>query len=335
MYGMFGMTVFMFVISAMLVQFRTFHVGVTASVVLLVILVLLKISQYTYTTSVMGVTLTSVGLFFTLLIGYFLIKSVRREVRLRHEVEHLAGSLEKANARLKILDKQKSEFLSIASHQLRSPLTAIRGYTSLMLEGSYGPVSEKLRQPIDRIHESSRLMALAVEDYLNVSRIESGNMKYSMSDFSLVDQVDHLCDDLRPEAIRHGLSLLFRTDVMSRGIVHADLGKTVQIVQNLINNAIKYTKQGSIRVLVRDDLATERIYVDIVDTGIGMDEEALSRIFQKFERAKNANAANVHGTGLGLYVALKMAKDMNGNITAHSDGEGKGSRFTIELPLAL
>jgi signal transduction histidine kinase len=117
--------------------------------------------------------------------------------------------------------------------------------------------------------------------------------------------------------------------------VNADLGKTVQVVQNLITNSIKYTEQGTIKVLVRDDVVRKKIYVDVIDTGIGMNAETLASIFQRFERAKNANSVNIHGTGLGLFVALKMAEAIGGTITAHSDGDGQGSRFTFELPLAL
>jgi signal transduction histidine kinase len=128
---------------------------------------------------------------------------------------------------------------------------------------------------------------------------------------------------------------LFRTDLKSRGIVTADIGKTVQIVHNLINNSIKYTPRGSISVFMRDDVKLKRIYVDIIDTGIGMSEKTIDTLFQKFERASNANSVNVSGTGLGLYVALRMAEAMGGTISAHSEGDGKGSRFTLDLPLSM
>ena len=177
-------------------------------------------------------------------------------------------------------------------------------------------------------------MAYSIEDYLNVSRIESGNMKYHTTDFNLRDEVEKVCDDLRQEAIHEGLVLLFRTDLKGRGIIHADVGKTTQILQNLLHNAIKYTDEGSIKVFVWDDLARQKIYVDITDTGIGMDEETLHMIFQKFERARKASEINASGTGLGLYVALKMTEAMGGTITAHSDGCQQGSRFTIAFPLA-
>lgn len=267
----------------------------------------------------------------TLLILYATISSARYSVKL----QVTAKQLEKANARLQKLDKQKSEFVSIASHQLRSPLTSIRGYASMLLEGSFGNISQKVKEPIERIEASAKHMTMAVEDYLNVSRIEAGNMKYELTDFNLRDEIEHIADDVRPVALKEGLVVLFRTDLKSRGLVHADIGKTAQIAHNLINNAIKYTKEGTITVFVRDDIAKKQIYVDIVDTGVGMSEDTLHGLFQKFSRAENANQVNTSGTGLGLFVALKMAEAMGGTIEAHSAGEGKGSRFTLVLPLVM
>ncbi|MCA9357132.1 HAMP domain-containing histidine kinase [Candidatus Nomurabacteria bacterium] len=334
-YGMLGMMVFMMFIGILMVRFKTFHVGMVSSQALAIALIVLVGSQFTFADNTTSVVLTSITLIIVGVFSILLIRSVRKEIKQREQIEHLAGSLEKANARLKALDKQKSEFVSIASHQLRSPITAIRGYASLLLEGSYGDMPEKAMEPLDRIEESSKLMALAIEDYLNVSRIESGNMKYNLSDFNLRNEVEHVCDDLRGEALKQGLVLLFRTDLNSAGVVNADIGKTVQAVQNLILNSIKYTKKGTIKVIVRDIIVRKRIYVDIIDTGIGMNQETLNTIFQKFERAENANTANVHGTGLGLFVSLSMIQAMGGTITAHSEGDGKGSRFTLELPLAM
>lgn len=335
-YGLFGMPIFAILLTVILVRYELFRAKVLATEALVVGLGVLITSLLFVQTIENARVIAGVTLVVVIVLGILLIQSVKREINQREKIETLAKKLEKANQRLQVIDKQKSEFVSIASHQLRSPLTSIRGYASLLLEGSFGTLPQKATEALQRIAESSKLMAYSIEDYLNVSRIESGNMKYSMSDFNLRDQVEHLCDDLRPEAIKSGLMLLFKTDLKSKGVVNADLGKTVQIVQNLLHNSIKYTKEGSITVLVRDDVAkTKKIYVEITDTGVGMDDDIQERIFKKFERAKNANEVNTSGTGLGLYVAFNMAKAMGGTITAHSDGPGKGSRFTLEMPLAL
>tara|TARA_B100002051_G_scaffold276628_2_gene326296 strand:- start:23447 stop:24793 length:1347 start_codon:yes stop_codon:yes gene_type:complete len=336
LYGFFGMTIFMVMMGVLIVRFKTFNVGAHAAEALVLTLVLLIAAQFTYTNGELTtLVLTSITLVLTALAGIFLIRSVRKEIEQRSELEKLTAQLANANERLKELDKLKSEFVSIASHQLRSPLTAIRGYASLLADGSYGKMPPKAEEAIERISESSKNMAYSIEDYLNVSRIESGNMKYNNADFNLKDEAEKISDDLRPQALKKGLSMMFRSDLKSTGVVCADIGKVIQIIQNLINNSIKYTPTGSIKVLVRDDVVKKRIFVDIEDTGIGMNQQSLDTVFGKFERAHNANSVNIHGTGLGLFVAQKMAIGMGGEITAHSEGEGKGSRFTLELPLAM
>lgn len=334
-YGLFGIPVFAGLLMFLVVRYKSFNAKLLAAQALVLgILILITSILFVRQIEYMQV-ITLITAILTAILGYYLVKSVKREIKQREENEALAKNLAKVNTRLRELDKQKSEFVSIASHQLRSPLTAIRGYSSMILEGSYGPVPDRARESLTRIEESAKMMALSIEDYLNVSRIESGNMKYIYSDFNLNESVSKVCDDLRSEAMKQNLILLNRSDLKSRGIVHADVGKTHQIIHNLVNNSIKYTQKGSISVFVRDDLTKKRIYIDITDTGIGMSEKTQHTIFQKFERADGASRVNTSGTGLGLYVALKMAESMGGDITAHSEGDGKGSRFTIEMPLAM
>jgi signal transduction histidine kinase len=274
----------------------------------------------------------SVTLLGTLIGGYFLVRSVKREVEQREQIEKLATNLEKANERLKELDKMKSEFVSIASHQLRSPITAIRGYVSMLVEGSYGKFPDKAQEVLERIGESSKFMATSIEDYLNVSRIEAGNMKYELSDFNLKEQAEKVSDELRQVAMKKGLVLVFRSGVSGSGMVHADIGKVRQVIMNFIDNSIKYTPKGTVTVVAHDDPKQKKMWITISDTGIGMSKETLSEVFDKFVRAKNANQVNVTGTGLGLFVAKKMATGMGGKVWAESEGDGKGSQFHIEFP---
>ncbi len=334
-YGLLGMPVFIGFLVYTIVRFKIFTQSVFATQALVVmtgfaIFALLFINNISGFRSIVSITLLVYAV-----MSYKLIESVKREITQRKEIERLAKKLEGANVRLKQLDQMKSEFVSIASHQLRSPLTSIRGYSSMLLEGSYGKLPPKAQETMQKIADSSRFMALSVEDYLNVSRIEAGNMKYNNADFNLKELAEKVADELRGEAIKKGLLLTFKSDVTSRGIVNADIGKVKQVIQNLVDNSMKYTPKGTVNIFVYDDKKKKRIYVDITDTGIGMSEHTLDSIFDKFERAHNANAVNVTGTGLGLYVAKKMAEAMGGEVEAKSEGEGKGSTFTIELPLAM
>ena len=331
--GLFGMPIFVGFLGYILVRYQTFRIKLLATEALMVGQLILLISLL-FVRSIENAQIIALGtiLFFSIL-GTLLIKSVRSEVSQREEIQMLASNLESTNERLRVVDKQKSEFVSIASHQLRSPLTAIRGYTSMILDGNFGTAPEKMTEVLGRIHESAKLMAFSIEDFLNVSRIESGNMKYHNDDFNLCEQAGHIVDDLRPEATRSGLLLLFKSNVASSGIVKADISKTHQILHNLINNSLKYTQKGTITVYVHENHIARKLYVEVIDTGIGMDAETTQVLFQKFSRAKNANSVNINGTGLGLFVAREMARAMGGEITCSSEGNGKGSNFVLSLPL--
>lgn len=334
-YGLFGMPIFLGVICYLMVRYRTFNVKLLGSqalvaVVWFVLFAILFIDDIPYAARI----ILSINLLLFTALGFRLVKSVEKEIQLREEIEKLAKDLAKANARLRKLDQLKSEFVSIASHQLRSPLTSIRGYTSMILEGSYGKINKKVTDIISRIQASSRYMALTVEDFLNVSRIESGTMKYAPSDFDICDMVKTVYEDIKPAVTEKQLDFTFASNIKGICTVHADAGKVRQIIQNLIDNATKYTPKGSIAVTLNEQKDKEMVEIIIKDTGIGMAPETLHEIFHKFARAKNANTVNVIGSGLGLYVAKEMAEKMGGSIKAESEGEGKGSTFTIYLPLA-
>ncbi len=334
-YGLFGMVALIAIIGYLLVNSNSFKITVLTSQVLVTALSILVFSLLLVPKIENVRVIAGITLIIVLGMGLVLIRSNKRDLKQKEQIEQLASGLEQANDQLKVLDKMKSEFVSIASHQLRSPLTAVRGYSSMILEGSFGPVPDKARDAIERIAEASRLMASSVEDYLNVSRIQAGNMKYEYSDFNLKDLASRVADDTRQIAIKKGLLLTFKTSLTKTGIVHADIGKTRQIIDNLVNNSLKYTPKGSIEVLVRDEPKSNKIFVEIKDTGIGMSAKTIENMFGKFERASNANEVNVTGTGLGLYIARKMAREMGGDVSAHSEGEGKGSLFRIELPLMM
>lgn len=334
-YGLFGLPAFVALLTFLIVQYKSFNTKLFATQAL-VLAILIMVVSILFVRNVENIQIiTGITSLLILVLGYLLIKSVKKEIQQREKVEELAKKLESANVRLKQLDQMKSEFVSIASHQLRSPLTSIRGYASMLLEGSYGKLPPKATETIQKIADSSRFMALSVEDYLNVSRIESGNMKYNYSDFNLKELAEKVADELRPEALKKGLLLTFKSDVTSQAIVNADVGKIKQVIQNLVDNSMKYTPKGTVNIFVHDNKKLKKIYVDISDTGIGMSEHTIDSIFDKFERAHNANEVNVTGTGLGLYVAKKMAEAMKGSVVAKSEGEGKGSTFSIELPLAM
>ncbi len=253
------------------------------------------------------------------------------KARLYEELTFTNQKLADANDRLKQLDQLKSEFLSVASHQLRAPITAIKGYVANMLEDSYGAVPDYLREPLGVVQESTRVMVSSIEDYLNVSRIEQGRMKYEMSSVDVTALAKRAVDELTPIAQKKGLTITFADSPALS--IEGDFGKIKQVFTNLIDNAIKYTEHGSITVsVVKDDTKKVMRFMS-ADTGIGIPADEVGKLFSKFTRARDANKVNTTGTGLGLYVAKNLVEGHGGKVWAESDGTGKGSRFIVELPL--
>lgn len=333
-YGIAAMSVFIGFIAYASVRYHAFNLKLLGAQALVITLVLLVTTQYIFVSTRTNFYLVSVTLLFTLLFGALLIRNVRQEVRQRERIEYLAIELEKANKRLKELDKLKTEFVSIASHQLRAPLAAIKGYASMVLEESFGKMTVGVREAVGKILTSSTLMARSVDDFLNVSRIELGKMKYDMSSFDLCELIKSVISEQTPVAEDKKLALTFVQDPkITTCDVTADMGKVKQVLTNLIDNAIKYTTKGSIEVRFTKDESGEVARISVKDTGMGMSQETMRKLFDKFVRADNANKVNVIGTGLGLYVVKQFVQAHGGKIMADSEGEGKGSTFTVELPL--
>ncbi|MES3005528.1 MAG: ATP-binding protein [Patescibacteria group bacterium] len=269
-------------------------------------------------------------LLFTIVLGVFLIRSVLTEVRNREKIERLALDLERANVRLKELDQQKSEFVSLASHQLRGPLAAVKGYASMLLDGDFGEIRDEAKDAIDKIYKSTQDLVVLVGDYLDVSRIEQGRMQYDFTLFDLKTLIDTVVADLRPTIEKAKLTLEYTYDQNQEYKINADFGKIKQVIGNLIDNSIKYTPKGSIHLWLTRNSAG-KILISISDTGVGIPAAVLPRLFEKFTRAPDASKTNIMGTGLGLYVVHKMVEAHNGRVWAESPGSGKGSTFFIEL----
>lgn len=319
-------------ISHSILKHKLFNLKIVATQFIVYTLCVSLFIRVLISTSTSDLVVNLIFLIISVAIGFFLIQSVKEEVSQREKVEKLAVDLEHANDRLKEVDQLKSEFLSLATHQIRAPLTAIKGYTSLILEGDYGEVSESVKGAVDVIAKSCQNLVMIVNDFLDISRIEQGRMKYELSAFDLRAVAQQVLTELKPNIESAGLTCECNLgDGAEPIMVYADLGKVRQVIGNLVDNSIKYTPSGSITIEVSTHNEVGRLKVS--DTGIGISAEDIGRLFNKFTRAKDANKTNVVGTGLGLYVAKQMIEAQNGKIWIESEGVGKGSSSIIELPL--
>lgn len=318
-------------ISHSILKHKLFNLKILAAQFIVYALCVSLFIRVLISSSVSDLLINSVFLCISVAIGFFLIQSVKEEVLQKEKAEKLAIDLEHANERLKEVDQLKSEFLSLATHQIRAPLTAIKGYTSLILEGDYGPVSEPVSKAVDVISKSCQNLVMIVNDFLDISRIEQGRMKYELSTFDLREVARQVLTELKPNIENAGLTCSCNTEHTDPVMVYADAGKVRQVIGNLVDNSIKYTPSGSITIEVSEDNGVARLKIS--DTGIGISTEDIAKLFNKFTRARDANKTNVVGTGLGLYIAKQMIEAQNGRVWIESAGVGKGSSSIIELPL--
>ncbi len=272
------------------------------------------------------------ALFFVFIVlGIFLIKSSIKESLARERIEKLASELKIANDELRRLDRQKSEFVSIASHQLKSPLTAIKGYSSLLLDGSFGRLAQKSAEPVKRILESSQQLINIIEDFLNIARIEQGRMEYNFSKIDVLPLIKNIAEELAPNLKGKNLKILVENDCGKKHEVMADPGKIRQVFLNVLDNAIKYTPAGKISAKLSCD-ENNIVRLSVSDTGIGITEELKGDLFKKFSRGSESSKFHANGSGIGLYLGKEIVKAHGGRIWAESDGKNKGSTFVVELP---
>ncbi len=319
------------IIAYAVLRYQLFNIRAVAAELFVVSLWLLLLVRTIISDGLRDAWVNIVTLIATILLGFFLIRAVLKQVKGRQEIERLARSLAGANERLKELDQRKSEFVSLASHQLRSPLAAIKGYASMLLEGSFGALDGNLRMPTERILESSNRLVAVVEDFLTISRIEQNRLAYSFQSVDFTRLIETIVGEMKPVAEKKGLTMSFTAPEGASCMVTADSGKITQAVTNLVDNAIKYTPQGEITITSKKN-GTHSCLLSVRDTGVGMSDDAQKNVFSKFVRGENAKKENVTGAGLGLYIAKQLVEAHRGKIWGESKGEGKGSTFYLELP---
>lgn len=232
----------------------------------------------------------------------------------------------------KEIERLKDEFVSIASHELRTPMTAIKGLVSMILEGEYGAYNENLKQPLTDIATSTGRLIALVNDLLNISRIEAGRVRFTLSPFPLADIVHQITSTLQPLTEQNGITLT--VSQIPSITVQADADKVTQILNNIVGNAIKFTDSGSIMVSARVKEEEEMMHIFITDTGIGISQEDQRKLFGKFEQIHSQTNGRPPGTGLGLYISRELARKMGGDLWIEQSGVGKGTTFGYSLPLA-
>jgi signal transduction histidine kinase len=233
--------------------------------------------------------------------------------------------------KIKEIDKEKDEFISMAAHELRAPLTAIKGYLSMIVEGDTGEVSAKTRGFVaDALSVNERLVRL-VNNMLNVSRIEQGKLAFQMDNLHLARAARGAFDTFRAEAERKGLEFSLEIPEKISDEVYVDPDKIDEVIANLVSNAVKFTSKGFAKIKLSNP-QEKVVRLEVIDSGPGISAEEQKKLFRKFYRVESTSGKTI-GTGLGLYICKLLVEKFNGKIGLISS-EGQGSTFWFELPLS-
>lgn len=277
-----------------------------------------------------------------LIINFFYIKRAKELEDRNKKLEALTvenskvnRQLSEANQKLKDLDKVKDEFVSITSHELRTPMTAIRSYAWMALHRSDTPLSKTMEKYLVRVLISTERMINLVNDMLNISRIESGRVEISLEPVDMISLCRDIVDEVYySKSTAKDIQITLLEESLPK--VSADPEKLRQVLINVVGNAVKFSPHGGkVTIGFFADGKTVETYVK--DQGPGISKVDLGRLFQKFGRLDNTytDAATVPGSGLGLFISKSLIELMRGKIWASSEGLGKGTTFTIAMPVAV
>jgi len=252
-------------------------------------------------------------------------------IKLKEEISKATKQLQEQNESLKILDKAKTEFVGIASHQLRTPLTGIRWFTELLVKNKDKNLSPKQLDYLDQVNQSNQRMIKLVNDLLDVTHIETGRkFQIIKTEFSFNEIIQEVIKE--NIALIDSKKLVINNSVPAKLKIFADRDKIKQVWQNLISNATKYTGENTaINLSLQEEKKLGLVFC-VQDAGIGIPQEQQSQIFAKFFRASNASLQNSEGTGLGLYIAREIIRAHGGEMWFESK-EQNGTSFFFSLPL--
>jgi len=245
------------------------------------------------------------------------------------EVKKKNSELKSALDELKTLDKAKSEFISIASHQLRTPISIIKGYLSMILDGDFGGIPTEATVAVKKASSNIQQLNDIVEDILNASRIEKGKLFVNPERTELVELGRSVVSQLLPKAKQKNLTLEFKT-TSKEFYSNVDRNKIYEVIVNLVDNAINYTKEGGISVKVGEQ-KNSNFLISVTDTGIGIPDEFVPKMFKRFSRSENARLVRPDGTGIGLYVVKAFIDAHKGKIWFETK-INEGTTFFVELP---
>jgi len=324
-YGYFGMTIFIGFLTYLIVRYKAFNIKLLAAQALVFALVALIASEFFFVRNTTNKILTGVTLFLAIGFGFFLVRSVKREIEQRERIEKLAKELQETNERQEVL-------FHFIGHEVKGFLTKDAASFASLIDGDFGPLPDALKPFVTQALAQSRDGARSVTDILTASNQKKGTVSYTKESFDLKALATEIAEKIKPIAEGKGLTFTFTVDDAGTPyIFNGDKGKIGDnVFRNIIDNSINYTPSGSVSVSLKKN--ENKFIFTVKDTGIGITEEDKKRLFTEGGHGKNSQTVNVHSTGYGLFIAKNIIEAHNGTIRAESEGEGKGATFVVELP---
>jgi len=332
-YGYFGMTIFIGFLTYLIVRYKAFNIKLLAAQALIFALVALIASEFFFVRNTTNKILTGVTLLLAIGFGFFLVRSVKREIEQRERIEKLAEELQETNGRQETL-------IHFIGHEVKGFLTKDSASFASLIDGDFGPLPESVKPFACQALAQSRDGARSVTDILTASNQKKGSIIYTKEPFDLKALAAEVTEKLKPVAEGKGLALTFSADDTGTPYIFTgDKGKIGDnVFRNIIDNSINYTPSGSVAVSLKKDPSTGlgaggKFIFTVKDTGIGITEEDKKRLFTEGGHGKDSQKVNVHSTGYGLFITKNIVEAHNGTIRAESEGEGKGATFIVELPI--
>ncbi|MDD5750170.1 MAG: HAMP domain-containing sensor histidine kinase [Candidatus Pacebacteria bacterium] len=348
-YGLFGMPFFMAFLVYLIVRYKAFNIKLLGAEALIVAMIVLTGSQFFFIQNPTNRVLTTITFVLITFFGWLLVKSVAREIKQKEEIDRYAEELGQAKEKLEAsyrVEKQakeelerigeaKSQFIMATQHHLRTPLTALKGYLSMAIEGDFGRVNKILKEKLGFCFESTNRLIKLVNEFLDISKLQLGRDILEVKEASITEILQDVIAEVKPEADKKSIYLTLGLPPGSVAPAMADPIKIREALYNLIDNAVKYTEKGGVRVSLeagKGEAGKNTLLITVVDTGIGMSKQEVADVFgRQFERGKEAKKVYALGRGIGLYIAASIIKAHKGRIWAESLGQGKGSSFFVEL----
>ncbi len=322
-YGHIAVPVFAAFLAYLTIKYESFEPRILLIDTLVVALFILLLSVLFATDDNYQIYANIMAFLIMIPLGYSLTTGIRKEVKARKEIEVLAHNLETSN-------KQQIILIHFITHQIKGFVTKSRNIFSVILDGDTGLVPETMKPMLQEGLKSDTKGVATIQEILNAANIKSGKVEYKKESFDLKALVEEVIHDLRAAAEAKGLTLAVSTGtepIMYPG----DKGQLVNALKNLIDNSIKYTPKGEIRIALAQEGTLIRF--SVADDGIGITPEDMAHLFTEGGHGANSTKINVESTGFGLYIVKNIIEAHNGKVWAESEGEGKGSKFIVELPV--